>query len=263
VKISRLAIAIFLVSLLLSTTACVGQKETPATPTTPTTGNYWTRLSDVPIHIGNMAFNESHNTGFSVYIVDTWSSDDLYITVNGELTGTFVTQYGGKQVKIPQANGTPTYPQLLEDALFVDVCAVHKWLPWGDTIKDELGMIPVLAQQSNDNGAVFTVAGNFKVPTIVVDTSMPLAHLEVNLTWARVYNADGILYFQILPGDVSRYYPDIPQTAFNTRLTQPLTGRFGHHSVLIHEQDLRRGGLLNDEFNYYDWIKQSLPGGWE
>lgn len=233
--------------------------ETPSsTHSVPPTNDFLIKLSELPIRVGGMAFNEAYNNDFEGNTVDTWTSDNLYISLDGQLTGTFVTNYGGKPLKLLQVNGPSIYVEASRDVLFISIRQVYTDPRFGDSISYETNFIPVIAQQSSQRSATFNVTGTFEVPSSELSTKPPPTRLEVNLTWVRVYNVKGILYFQILPGDAEIYYPNIPETKFNKTLAQPITGRFGHYSRIFTDCCLYRCGLLGNGFNYCTWLKQNL-----
>jgi hypothetical protein len=201
-------------------------------------------LKDIPIFLGRMAFNEGKNRGFDGQQYVTWKTDDLAFAITGTFSGTFETQYSGPPV---------TYPVIL-DVLFVQVQAEYVYQPHGDLSFEPLTeVMPVVAENSTAETALFTVAGRFSVTDIMRSSSgLPLQKIWLNLTWVRVYDAEGGKGFHIFAGDADRYYPDIPQLGFDKE-AEALSGRFGYYKILQ-----GRGYKKRNVYDYQKWIRRYL-----
>jgi hypothetical protein len=210
-----------------------------------------TKLIEVPIQVGNMAFNEYYNHGFEPDTVDDWSTNDLYVTTDGHISGTFKTMYSGKASTEYQ----------IRDVLVVVLRAKYVRAEYGDYfLKDLTDVLPFVAQQSDESTAAFEVKGTFNIPSMG-DKSSPLAAIQIDLTWVRVYKREGVLYYQILAGDADRYDPNIPTITFNKPLSKTIQSRFLHYSVLFQQDQLRYNGIVFpeiNEFNYCTWIEQNV-----
>jgi hypothetical protein len=205
-------------------------------------------LRDIPISVGDMAFNEGRNRGFDSQQVVTWEAKGLVVTTGGSFAAEFKTRYQGPPV---------SYPVIL-DALFVQVQAEYgpPGCPpgnvcAGDSYYEPLDeMVPLVAKHSAPQSARFIASETFKVPG-VTDRGSQLRTVWFNLTWVRVYDAGEQLAFHVLPGDALRYYPDIPRIAFDQE-PQAITGRLGYYQVLLGR------GSGSGLFNYQKWIRRYL-----
>ena len=204
-------------------------------------------LRDIPISMGDMAFNEGRNRGFDSQQVVTWEARDIVVTTGGTFAAEFKTRY----------QGPPVSYQIILDVLFVQFLAEYApSCPPGDACAsdhyyeplDEI--VPLVAKHSAPRSARFIASETFKVPA-VNDRGSQLRTVWLNLTWVRVYDAGGQLGFHVFAGDALRYYPDIPQISFDQE-TQSITGRLGYYQVL-----LGRGGG-SGIFSYQKWIRQYL-----
>ncbi len=207
-------------------------------------------MSQIPIFVGEMTFNESNNTGFSADQVIAWTADDLKVTSAGKITGTFrVTTIGGAGENV-----------VFKDILFLQVRGNYLWPNMCDTQHIPLSdVMPFLAQTSNQGSAEFRVDASFPVPPLEMDYSelLPLGSVAVNLTWVRVFMYEQDLYVQVFPGDADRY-PPIPEVRFD-RMPGPLTGRFGYYSQL--PVSSLKGGRVSEiqgEFDYLNWIYANI-----
>jgi len=228
------------VFLFLLSGACIGPIQNAQTP--------GQELRDVPVSLGDMAFNERRNRGFDSQQVVTWEAKDIVVTTGGTFAADFKTRYQGPAV---------SYPVVL-DVLFVQVQA--EYAPFGcppggvcagDSYYEPLDeMVPLVAKHSAPQSARFIASETFRVPG-VTDRGSQLKTVWLNLTWVRVYDAGEQLGFQVFPGDALRYYPDIPRLAFDQE-PQAITGRLGYYQVL-----LGRGGG-SGLFNYQKWIRRYL-----
>ncbi len=217
--------------LFLFICACVVPSQKAQTPSQ--------ELRDVPISLGGMAFNEGRNRGFDSQQVVTWEAKDIVVTTGGTFAAEFKTRYEGPPV---------SYPVLL-DVLFVQVQAEYG--SFGDSYYEPLDeMVPLVAKHSAPQSARFIASETFKVSG-VTDRGSQLRTVWLNLTWVRVYDAGDQLGFHVFPGDAPRYYPDIPQIAFDQE-PQAITGRLGYYQVLLGRGS--GGGL----FNYQKWIRRYL-----
>ena len=205
-------------------------------------------LKDTPISLGGMAFNEGRNRGFDSQQVVTWDAKNIIVTTDGAFAAEFKTRYEGPPV---------SYPVVL-DVLFVQVQAEYQLsgCPPGipcafDFYYEPLSeIVPLIAKHSGPQSARFGASETFKVPG-VTNPGSQLRTVWLNLTWVRVYDAGEQLGFHVFPGDAPRYYPDIPQIAFDQD-PQPITGRLGYYQVLLGRG--AGGGL----FNYQKWIRRYL-----
>lgn len=198
-------------------------------------------LSDIPISVGEMAFNEGKNRGGDAQQLVTWKSEDLVLTTSGTFSGEFKVRYEGPSV---------AYPRVL-DVLFVQIQGEYLGVPLGDRYFEPLTeIIPVVAYRSSARSAKFNVTGSFRIPDLD-NAGSPLVKLWFNLTWVRVYRAGDGLAFHVLPGDANRYFPDIPQASFD----QPpglITGRLAYYQVLVGR------GFKKTLYNYQKWIRTYL-----
>lgn len=238
---------------LLFLNGCASQLITPTpTPTTswPVYATPVASLMEVPIFVGEMTFNELNNSGFTQQYVVSWTCDDLRITTDGKVTGSFRAIYDGPS--IPYA--------LFKDILFFQVQGRYVWPQYGDILHQPLSdVIPITAQVSDEKSAEFRIETSFQIPPLVndVDGGMPLRNLELTLTWVRLYKSEQSLYVQVFAGDANRY-PNKPEIRFNQD-PQLLTGRFGYYSVLP-ESSLKGGRAigLHGEFEYYTWLRENI-----
>lgn len=202
-------------------------------------------LTDIPIFVGKMAFNEGKNKGFDGQQFVIWNTNDLNISINGTFSGDFQTHYSGPPVP---------YPVIL-DVLFVQVQGEYVFEGLGDFSLEPLcDVIPVLADASTIETVRFRVAGTFNVTDIMRDRSgLLLRKIWLTLTWVRVYESPDALGFHIFAGDADRYFPDIPQSGFDQE-PEPLTGRFGYYQVLWGR------GKKHNVYDYQKWIRRFLRG---
>ena len=204
-------------------------------------------LRDIPISLGDMAFNEIRNRGFDSQQVVTWEAKDIVVTTGGTFAAEFRTRYQGPPV---------SYPVVL-DVLFVQVQA--EYAPFGcppgsvcavDSYYEPLGeIVPLVAKHSSPQSARFIASETFKVP--VTAGGSELKTVWLNLTWVRVYDAGEQLGFHVFPGFARFYSPDIPRIAFDQE-PQAISGRLGYYQVLLGRG--AGGGL----FNYQKWIRRYL-----
>ena len=205
-------------------------------------------LRDIPISMGDMAFNEFRNRGYDNQQIVTWEAKNILVTTSGTFAAEFKTRYEGPPV---------SYPVVL-DVLFVQVQAEYAPPPCppgnvcaGDFYFVPLDQIvPLVAKHSGPRSARFIASGTFDVPG-VADRGSQLSTVWLNITWVRVYDAGEQLGFHVFAGDELRYYPDIPQISFDQE-TQSIIGRLGYYQVL-----LGRGGG-SGVFSYQKWIRQYL-----
>ncbi|HLF83332.1 MAG TPA: hypothetical protein VI837_04075 [Blastocatellia bacterium] len=205
-------------------------------------------LRDIPISLGDMAFNEGRNRGFDSQQVVTWEAKDIVVTTGGTFAAQFKTRYQGPPVP---------YPVVL-DVLFVQVQA--EYAPFdcppgsvcvSDPYYEPLGeIVPLVAKHSAPRSARFIASDTFKVPG-VTNPGSQLRTVWLNLTWVRVYDAGEQLGFHVFPGFARFYYPDIPRIGFDQE-PQTITGRLGYYQVLLGRG--AGGGL----FNYQRWIRRYL-----
>jgi hypothetical protein len=228
-----------LVCLFLLSGACIGSRQNAQT--------LGQELRDVPVSLGDMVFNEGRNRGFDIQQVITWQAKNLVVTTEGAFAAKFKTRYEGPAV---------SYPVVL-DVLFVQVQAEYQYVcPPGlpcanDFYYEPLSeIVPLVAKHSGPQSARFRASVAFTVPGVTSPGSQ-LRTVWLNLTWVRVYDAGEQLGFHVFPGDAPRYYPDIPQIAFDQD-PQTITGRLGYYQVLLGKGS--RGVL----FNYQKWIRQYL-----
>ena len=222
---------------------------------TPTTG--WpvsvtpvASLREVPIFVGEMTFNELNNSGFTQRYTVSWTSDDLQITTDGKVTGSFQVVHEGPLAPYPH----------FKDILFFQVQGRYVCPHFGDILYQPLSdVIPLIAQVSDEHSAEFRLDASFQVPPLVnnIDGGMPLRNLELTLTWLRIYRSEQDLYVQVFPGDANRY-PNKPEIRFNQE-PQLLTGRLGYYSVLP-ESSLQGGRVIEPQgvFEYYTWLRQNI-----
>jgi len=207
-------------------------------------------LDEIPIFVGEMTFNELNNSGFTQQYVVAWNSEDLRITTDGKVSGTFVTIYEGPLGPSPE----------FKDILFFQVQARYVYPRYGDIAHEPLSkVLPLVSDQSNERSAKFILDARFQLPPLVanIDEGLPLKNLELTLTWVRVYRSDQGLYVQVFAGDADRY-PNKPRIAFNQK-PQRITARFGYYSVLP-ENALKGGRVLEPdrEFEYHSWLQENI-----
>jgi hypothetical protein len=248
--VSKQAFYPSLAVLLLVLGACGPSLSTP-TPTWPLYATPVTSLDGIPIFVGEMTFNEFNNRGFTQQYIVAWSSEDLRITTDGGVSGTFVTTYEGPPISIP----------VFRDILFFQVQAMYVESQQGDIALEPLSnVIPLVSEQSDERSAKFVLDTRFQLPPLVTnfDEELSLQNLELTLTWVRMYRSDQALYVQVFAGDADRY-PDKPQIAFDQE-PQRITARFGYYGVLS-EDTLKGGRVLEPadrEFEYYTWLKENV-----
>jgi hypothetical protein len=205
-------------------------------------------LRDIPISLGAMAFNEGRNRGFDSQQVVTWEAKDIVVTTEGAFAAEFKTRYQGPPV---------SYPILL-DVLFVQFQAEYapSGCPPGIVCAGDFyfvpldEIVPLVAKHSAPRSARFIASGTFDAPG-VTDRGYQLSTVWLNLTWVRVYDAGEQLGFHVFPGDAPRYYPEIPQIAFDQE-PQAITGRLGYYQVLLGR------GAGSGVFSYQKWIRRYL-----
>ncbi|MDX9953725.1 MAG: hypothetical protein RBT75_06505 [Anaerolineae bacterium] len=222
---------------------------------TPTTGfpvyaTPATSLSEIPIFVGKMTLNEGNNSGFTQQYAVSWTSDDLRITTDGKVSGTFQVTCNG-----PMA----VYAQF-KDVLFFQVDGNYIHPRFGDFLHQPLSaVVPVISEASDERSAKFQVETTFKVPPLIndIDGGMPLLSLDVTLTWVRVTKSEQQLFVQVFAGDANRY-PNKPQIGFDQE-PQTLTARFGYYAVLP-ESAIKGGRALQPEgeFEYASWLRENI-----
>lgn len=227
------------VCFFLLSGACIGPSQNAQT--------LGQELRDVPISLGDMAFNEGRNRGFDGQQVVTWEAKDIVVTTGGAFAAEFETRYQGPPVP---------YPVLL-DVLFVQVQAEYRGVcAPGNVCADgsyyePLGeIVPLVAKHSSPESARFIALETFKVPG-VTDRGSQLKTVRLNLTWVRVYDAGEQLGFHVFPGFAPFYDPEMPRIGFDQE-PQAINGRLGYYQVLLGKGS--RGSL----FNYQRWIRRYL-----
>ena len=204
-------------------------------------------LRNIPISLGDMAFNEGRNRGFDSQQVVTWETKDIVVTTGGTFDAKFKTRNQGPPV---------SYPVIL-DVLFVQLQAEYAPncppdVPCAsDSYYEPLSeIVPLVAKHSAPQSARFIVSETFKVPD-VTDRGSQLRTVWLNLTWVRVYDAGEQLGFHVFPGFARFYAPDIPRIDFDKE-PQAVTGRLGYYQVVLGKRS--RG----TPFNYQKWIRRYL-----
>ena len=207
-------------------------------------------LNEILIFVGEMTLNELNSSGFTQQYNVSWTSDDLQITTNGKVSGTFKVTCDGPMASYSQ----------FKDILFFQVQGRYIWPQYGDIMYQPLSdVIPVMAEVSDEWSARFGVDTMFQIPPLMndIDGGMPLKNLELTLTWVRVYKSEQNLYIQVFAGDANRY-PDKPQIEFD-QVPQVLTARFGYSGVLP-ESAIKGGRVLQlkGEFEYSSWLRENI-----
>ncbi len=207
-------------------------------------------LSEIPVFAGEMTFNELNNSGFTQQYIVSWTSDDLRITTDGKVSGTFQVTCNGPMASHSQ----------FKDILFFQVQSRYIWPQYGDILHQPLSnVIPLIAEVSDERSARFRVDTTFQIPPLMndIDGGMPLKNLELTLTWVRVYKSEQGLYVQVFAGDANRY-SNKPQIRFDQE-PQALTARFGYYGVLP-ENAIKGGRVLQPEgeFEYYSWLRENI-----
>ena len=203
-------------------------------------------LRNIPISLGDMAFNEGRNRGFDGQQVVAWEAKNIVVTTGGALDAEFETSY----------QGPPVSYSVVLDVLFVQVQAEYMPIPSGevcacDPYREPLSeIVPLVAERSRAQSARFIASETFKVPA-VTDRGSQLRTVWLNLTWVRVYDAREQLGFHVFPGFARDYYPDTPRIGFDQE-PQAITGRFGPYQVLLGK------GSRGVVFNYQKWIRRYL-----
>lgn len=201
-------------------------------------------LSETPIFIGEMTFNELNNQGFSEEYIVAWETSDLEITTDGKVTGTIHTSY----------EGPPVSNLKFQDVLFFQVQGRYVHPQYGDYLYQYFGdVMPIMAEQSEENSAKFLIDGTFQTPPLVLDRDggMPLTSLNLTLTWVRVFKGESRIDVQVFAGDANRY-PEKPQLAFDSE-PKFLTGRFGYYSR-VPEEFIKS----SSDYDYFTWLKNNL-----
>ena len=109
-------------------------------------------LRDIPISLGDMAFNEFRNRGYDNQQIVTWEAKNILVTTSGTFAAEFKTRYEGPPV---------SYPVVL-DVLFVQVQAEYQGLPYGDFYYPPLGeMVGLVAKHSASRSARFIASEIF------------------------------------------------------------------------------------------------------
>ena len=206
-------------------------------------------LEEVPIYVGSWAFNDSSNSDLVKSIEHSWSSEDFFVSDDGNFRGTVETVY------------TSSYAsnwKLITDVLFIQVRGDYVG-KWGDHTHPEFSnYLPFKAILSSQDGARFVTSGYFNLPS----TTQTLEGIQVNFTWVRVFKnetEEDLLNFQILPG-TSYWSESVPSMAFNQELKEPISGVFYHYESIIPETNLHRGGEIGADlpFNYRTWINENI-----
>jgi hypothetical protein len=197
-------------------------------------------LNEVPLSVGDMAFNECANVAFSALIPVGWQSSGMLMSSSGHLRATIATSYGGP----------PVAAEPRRDILFWSVLATYAAGPYGDTRSAYDGPVGVLASSADVTSASFAIDGDFAVPTLRDSTDEPLLSVEAVLTWVRAYRTSGALTFHVFPGRVERGIPLVWD-----ELSPPLNASFGYYAP-ISESTVVPGGC--GEFNYPAWIQANV-----
>jgi len=239
---------IFIFSLLIVFSGCLSKQPSPPTSTSqnglPIYVTPVKTLSEIPIFIGEMTFNEYNNSGFSEQYVVAWSTNDLEVTTDGKVTGTILTSYEGPPVSNPK----------FQDVLFFQVQGRYVWPQYGDYLHQNFGdVMPIMAEQSDEYSAKFRIDGTFQTPPLVLDMDggMPLTSLNLTLTWVRVFKGESGIDVQVFAGDANRY-PEKPQLGFDSE-PNFLTGRFGYYTRLP-EEFIKS----SSDYDYFTWLKNNL-----
>ena len=206
----------------------------------------FSRLSEVPVGVGGVAFNELNNALDShPRAVVAWGTKDLRVTTAGRVTATFETTYEGTAVPYPP----------LKDFLFVQVAANYLYPYQGDFHQEPLtGVVPLVAQRSSEKSAQFTLDTAFRIPPMVKDkeSGLLLWGIGISLTWVRVYRGGGKHYFHVWAGDSSHNLPPAASAAFD-QAPVPLAGRFLSYKLLPEEA---LGGSY--PYDYRNWVRDHI-----
>ena len=256
------------VLFLVSTSGCVMQVAQSPTPSMTSTfvmlekpsatpADDWpiyvtpfSSLAEIPVTVGQETFNELNNRGYSQKYLVEWTSEDLRITQDGRLEGTFLVECDGPMASYPD----------FRDVLFVQVVGVYIEPHFADLMEVPLSdAIAVTADTSDNQSAEFRVSSTFQTPALATgnDNLLPLQSVEITLTWVRAYQSGQGLYVQVFPGDSSRH-PSQTAIGFDQE-PQTLTGRFSYHSV-ISGDSLMGGSVIQPEgeFDYRVWLRDQV-----
>lgn len=196
---------------------------------------------DVPIELGQLAFNDPENSGFDGTIEVTWRSSDLLLTSDGRVEATVETASMGPAV--PGATR-------VEDALFWQVRGRMTFVDFGDGLADEWSeVIGVRALASSTGKAAFRVRGRFNVPppSERQRPGLVLAAVELNLTWVRAWQTPAGTRYQVLAGHPEFGDPG-GSAVFDELPTSPRGARFGYYAPRP------TGALAQGPFDYVAWF---------
>ena len=210
----------------------------------PTSGAYIPirSLADVSIYVGERAFNEIYNQGYTTAHDVGWHAPDLVMRTDGQVHGTVTTTTSAPPPSLP----------FKQDLLFVQVRSSYVFPVQGDYAHHPASdIIAISATHTSPLSATFQVQTTFVPPALTLpESDLRLAYAELNFTWVRVYQTPEGYAFQVFPGRES--FPEAPQIGFN-QPPQPVQGRFGYYDVIADRETGR------NMFDYVSWINNNLP----
>jgi hypothetical protein len=83
-------------------------------------------LRDIPVFVGDMAFNEPNNSGYRPDFQPSWQSSDFTIDTDGRFSGRFNLRYDGDSTGLP----------ILADVIFVQAIAA-------ESSESDVGTVPL------------------------------------------------------------------------------------------------------------------------
>lgn len=197
---------------------------------------------DVPIVLGQLAFNDSNNDGFDSSVQVTWSSRDLLLTSDGRVEATIETTFDGPPV--PGATR-------VDDALFWQVRGRMTFVDFGDGLADEWSEVTgARALASSTGKAAFRVRGRFSVPppSERERPGLVLTAVELNLTWVRAWHTAAGTRYQVLAGHPEFGDPG-GDAVFDELPTSPRGGRLGYYAPRP------AGAVAQGPFDYVGWFE--------
>lgn len=212
-------------------------------------GNY-------PIYIGDYAFLEPDlrirvESDFAPIWEAKWKSNKLNVTSDGKILGVIETEYPEPEKALNKQ---------FKDILFMELAVREPVGNFGDFgIRRFNETTPILSVNSTSQNAIFEINRVFDQTKINTKTTMLI---EILLTWVRVYNENGKLLLQVMPGNFHETINKSFSFSVNKTATN-LEGVFDYYEPI--DEKLLKDRLrpdykdeANGYFNYYAWIKNNI-----
>jgi hypothetical protein len=182
-----------------------------------------------------------------------WFSRNMKVTSDGKITGKIETEYPEPEKAVSK--------QYI-DILFLGMFSQYPVGNFGDFKYISLGdIMPIISDNSTPQNATFTINGKFDTTKKDSDSAVPI---EIGLTWVRIYNENGTLFLQVMPGSTRYVTYDGTRGRFLTDTqVDYVDGEVDYYEpfneILLKKMlELGYHAGHEDIFNYYKWIKNNI-----